>query len=167
VLVSLGLSDAGITGRVIATINHLTGNLVTDIALGPGGISEPGIRARIAEGARLQLHVAVSRMADLMTVADVAIGGFGSTTWERCCLGLPTIGFVLADNQAHIAEGIVCANAALLVSDPTDAEGLSKALERLLHDASLRIAMAAAAANICDGHGAHRAAQAILELTKH
>jgi UDP-2,4-diacetamido-2,4,6-trideoxy-beta-L-altropyranose hydrolase len=164
-LVSPGLSDAGITSQIVAAISALTTGVDIDVVLGPGAASEPDIRARIAEGERLRLHVAVSRMAELMATADIAIGGFGSTTWERCCLGLPTIGLVLADNQAQIAKVVGHANAALVVSDPTDVRGLQTALARLLQDTSLRIAMADAAADICDGLGARRVAQVTLALT--
>lgn len=43
--------------------------------------------------------VGVSDMAQLMADSDLAIGAAGATTWERCCLGLPTIAVALADNQ--------------------------------------------------------------------
>ncbi len=44
-------------------------------------------------------HVQTNQMAELMTVADLAIGAGGSTTWERCCLGLPTLTICTAENQ--------------------------------------------------------------------
>ncbi len=44
-------------------------------------------------------HVQTSRMAELMAVADLAIGAGGSTTWERCCLGVTTLTICVADNQ--------------------------------------------------------------------
>lgn len=44
-------------------------------------------------------HVQTDRMAELMAAADLAVGAGGSSTWERCCLGLPTLAFCTADNQ--------------------------------------------------------------------
>ena len=60
----------------------------------------------------VNLHVGVRNMAELMSQVDFAIGACGSTTWERCCLGLPSLLFVLAKNQERIcndlsADGIV------------------------------------------------------------
>jgi UDP-2,4-diacetamido-2,4,6-trideoxy-beta-L-altropyranose hydrolase len=46
-----------------------------------------------------EVKINVSNMAELMANADLAIGAAGSTTWERCCLGLPTLAIVVADNQ--------------------------------------------------------------------
>lgn len=43
-------------------------------------------------------------VAKLMAKADLAIGAPGSMTWERCCLGLPTIAIVIADNQIPISK---------------------------------------------------------------
>lgn len=53
-----------------------------------------------------QVLVNVSNMAELMVNHDLAIGAAGSTAWERCCLGLPTIMICMADNQKMIAKGL-------------------------------------------------------------
>lgn len=44
-------------------------------------------------------HVQTNRMAELMAAADLSIGAGGGATWERCCLGLPTIAISTAENQ--------------------------------------------------------------------
>lgn len=41
-----------------------------------------------------------------MAAADLAIGGGGSASWERCCLGLPALLVALADNQINIAKAL-------------------------------------------------------------
>lgn len=43
-------------------------------------------------------------LAALMLKADLSIGACGTTTWERCCLGLPTIVITVAENQRQIAK---------------------------------------------------------------
>lgn len=48
----------------------------------------------------------VSNMAQLMADSDLAIGAAGSSSWERCCLGLPTIQIILASNQEIIAKSL-------------------------------------------------------------
>ena len=59
----------------------------------------------------------VADMASLMVSADLAIGGAGGTSWERCCLGLPSLLLVLADNQASAARAMDDANVAVLLGD--------------------------------------------------
>lgn len=52
----------------------------------------------------VEIKVNVENMAQLMSDSDLCIGAAGSTTWERCCLGVPTIIFVLAENQKFSAS---------------------------------------------------------------
>ncbi len=62
-----------------------------------------------------EVKVGVSNMAELMANSDLAIGAAGATSWERCCLGLPTIMIVLAENQKRIASELEAAGAALFM----------------------------------------------------
>ena len=39
-----------------------------------------------------------------MRQADLSIGAGGVMSWERCCLGLPTVTIGIAENQADVAE---------------------------------------------------------------
>src|SRR4029079_4764741 len=61
------------------------------------------------------VRVAVDEMAALMAESDLAIGAAGVTSWERCCLGLPALVLVLADNQRKSAEALHEAGAAYLL----------------------------------------------------
>ena len=47
------------------------------------------------------LYCDVDNMEQLMISSDLAIGAGGTTTWERCCLGLPSIVSIIADNQTE------------------------------------------------------------------
>jgi UDP-2,4-diacetamido-2,4,6-trideoxy-beta-L-altropyranose hydrolase len=49
-------------------------------------------------------HVQTDNMAELMAAADMSIGAGGVATWERCCLGLPTLALCTADNQQRQVE---------------------------------------------------------------
>lgn len=46
----------------------------------------------------------VDNIAEFMNEADLALGAGGTTTWERCFLGLPTIVTAIAENQVGICE---------------------------------------------------------------
>ncbi|TBU91623.1 UDP-2,4-diacetamido-2,4,6-trideoxy-beta-L-altropyranose hydrolase [Stutzerimonas kirkiae] len=51
----------------------------------------------------IRVLVGVNDMAQIMADSDLAIGAAGATSWERCCLGLPTAMMVVADNQRYAA----------------------------------------------------------------
>ena len=95
----------------------------------------------------VEVRVNVVDMAHLMADSDLAIGAAGSTAWERCCLGLPSIMRVLADNQRFIAEQLHEAGAAMVL----DQASFCSRIE------SLPLAqMSVSAARIVDGLGAAR-----------
>lgn len=101
-----------------------------------------------------EVLVGVTNMAELMTESDLAIGAAGATSWERCCLGLPTILLVLADNQKQVALALQEAGAAEVVSvDSSLDHGLKEAVRRIMTTPGLLTAMARTAADIVDGHG--------------
>ena len=52
-------------------------------------------------------------MAELMTLADLAVGAAGASSYERAVLGLPSIVVTLADNQAGIAKALFAAGVAV------------------------------------------------------
>jgi UDP-2,4-diacetamido-2,4,6-trideoxy-beta-L-altropyranose hydrolase len=75
--------------------------------------------------------VNVNDMAKHMADSDLAIGAAGSTSWERCCLGLPTLMVVLADNQSGIAMALDRAGAAMTLA-LTNLEQLTEQLQDVI-----------------------------------
>ena len=98
--------------------------------------------------------VGVSDMAQLMADSDLAIGAAGATSWERCCVGLPTIMLVLAANQCNVAQGLERASAVLVLKDTEEiSDRLPVLLNGLVSSPSLLAEMSEAAASIVDGRG--------------
>jgi UDP-2,4-diacetamido-2,4,6-trideoxy-beta-L-altropyranose hydrolase len=105
---------------------------------------------------KTEVLVNVRDMERLMANSDVAIGAAGSTSWERCALGLPTLLIVLAANQEVVARALQQFGAAKVLSEPDRiVPDLPVALARLKQSDSLKD-MAAAAASIIDGRGVQR-----------
>lgn len=96
----------------------------------------------------------VSNMAELMANSDLAIGAAGSTSWERCCLGLPTIMLVLAENQKTIALNLEKNCAALTVILDTCFElSILTAVNKFIVSPVLLKEVSCASASILDGLG--------------
>ena len=166
-LVSLGLTDLdGITGRVVERLRPKVSEVGIDIVLGADAPSLASLTKIARRDTRILLHIDTPHMARLTAEADVAIGAAGSSAWERCTLGLPTLMLVVAENQRAAANSLAEREAALVVdADATDFDALfDRALTRLTTDAALRRQMAAASAEICDGQGAPRVAEAFLKM---
>lgn len=107
-LVFFGGSDlSNETARALQAIQHIKSRTLTaDVVLGKNNPYKDELKARYAEDERIHFHIHVDYMARLMNRADVCIGAGGSTTWERCYLGLPTIMMTVAKNQEEIARDL-------------------------------------------------------------
>jgi UDP-2,4-diacetamido-2,4,6-trideoxy-beta-L-altropyranose hydrolase len=162
-LVSMGGVDkdnyTGIVLQALATCGLPADFEITVIM----GAHAPHLYDIWQQARQLPLHidvkVGVSDMAELMSYTDFAIGAAGGTAWERCCLGLPTILMILAENQRSGAEALAKAGAAILVNAAPSNEAmlvsLQSGVERLV-DPQLRLGMSRCASTITDGRGANR-----------
>jgi len=54
----------------------------------------------------MQLHSDLPTLAPLMAQSDLIIGAGGATTWERCCLGLPSLVVTVAKNQELLNDDL-------------------------------------------------------------
>ena len=96
----------------------------------------------------------VMNMAEIMSKSDLCIGAAGSSSWERCCLGLPTISLAIADNQISILDELeknACTVASIVDRIFVDFDNLlSKGQEQKLRRLSLN------SAKLSDGDGVRR-----------
>lgn len=163
-LVSLGLTDpGGITLRIVTSLLPLGADLVLDVVVGPRAPSLPGLMEISAADPSVTTHVDPPDVAGLMAAADLAVGAGGTTSWERCCLGLPSVIIQLADNQAPNIVMLTGMGAAVLASAAGE-PGVAVQLRALRADGRRRRAMSLNAARLCDGDGAGRVADAALKM---
>lgn len=109
------------------------------------------------------VFINVNNMAQIMAQADVAIGAAGSTSWERCCLGLPTLLLILAENQKNIAEQLYSIGAAhYLQCDHINVKNIQTFFEFIDRENHLQ-QMSNQAAMIVDGEGVGRVLRYITE----
>jgi UDP-2,4-diacetamido-2,4,6-trideoxy-beta-L-altropyranose hydrolase len=159
-LISMGGSDPGNeTSKVLGGLRvKWESRWTVDIVIGSGNPHAKSVEEACRRLPNAKLHVQTSKMAELMLAADCAINAGGSTTWERCCLGLPALVTVVSDDQAAIAESVAKAGAQILMGWDTDltTDDYAQAIGALTSQQLCE--MSAAAAEICDGLGADRVA---------
>jgi UDP-2,4-diacetamido-2,4,6-trideoxy-beta-L-altropyranose hydrolase len=124
------------------------------------GAAAPALAAVRAQASAMrwptEVQVGVDDMAALMAESDLAIGAAGGTAWERCCLGLPSLVVVLADNQQLAAQALDRAGAAVLLGDAEQvAQRLPAILQRLASPGELA-RLTRACSRVTDGRGAER-----------
>ena len=110
-----------------------------------------------------EVRIDITDMAQVMVDSDLAIGAAGSTSWERCCLGLPTLLVVLADNQKSAA--LHMSRIGISHTLRLD-QALSSTLHHLLSEAATQpgwlSAMSSKAAAVTDGIGSELVVDAMM-----
>lgn len=100
---------------------------------------------------------AVNNMAQLMADSDFAIGAAGATSWERCCLGLPTAMLVLADNQRFAARLLAQARVVRMLDLTENFQNdLSQMIREMSSSKASLAALSDTASGVTDGNGAMR-----------
>ena len=120
ILIAMGGVDSeNVTQKVLFTLEHKTNlNLKSiTVVLGPHAPWLQDVKL-FSKSMRIPTKVlhSVQNIAELMSSSDVSVGAGGSTTWERCALGLPSILICIADNQKSLLEAIDKYHAGLTVS---------------------------------------------------
>lgn len=122
VLVSFGGVDVNnYTEPVIQALSRIEGIQSVDIVIGDQHPFKKEIINKCANY-NFKLHIQTEKIAELITRSDFAIGASGSTTWERCCLGLPSLVIPIAENQKAIAIGAKILKVHDLLEIETDVE---------------------------------------------
>jgi len=105
VLVYFGGADVeNFTGRILDALLFDFEQVHFDIVVDQNHQSLKDICAAADGRPNTSLHVAIPTLAKLIMKADLAIGAAGTTSWERCCLALPTIAISIAENQKLVAK---------------------------------------------------------------
>ncbi len=126
------------------------------------------LRAECARWPNIRLTLDLPDLAGFFARHDLQIGAGGGATWERCCIGVPTIGVAVASNQLAVIPGLqqlgAIRSARLPGTDPCrdPAPSLAQVLMELLRDSEARERLGCAAAMLVDGRGAQRVALALL-----
>jgi len=163
ILVSMGLTDpGGITEKVLNAVPEADTGMSVDVVAGSRAPGLPAVQELAARHPNVTVHIDAADICSLMIAADLAIGGAGTTTWERCCLGLPTIIWILADNQRLVANALGKIGAAYVVDD---LNAFAEALAKMLRSPTSRQSLSAAAAALTDGHGTDRIVDSINSKT--
>lgn len=152
-----GVDASNLTGKAIeAVVRAGFEGLRVDVVIGAQHPCANEIEA-LCKRFQYTFHAQVDQIGRLMAAADVAIGAGGSSTWERCCLGLPTFAICTASNQNKqlsdaAFEGLLYSP--LLSGDMTAA--ISRHLISLAENSSLRRSISAKGMLLVDGRGVAR-----------
>ncbi len=155
-----GVDQPNATGQVLQALKTCTlpADCRITVVMGPTAPWLQNVRELAAQMPwPTEVVVNINDMAQRMADSDLAIGAAGSTSWERCCLGLPTLMVVLAENQEEAAVHLQHAGAAnCLEFSGLLHQDLHAQLQGLIDQQEQLGQLSACAGAITDGLGVER-----------
>jgi len=164
ILVFFGMADganlAGLTVSAVLALGRT--DIALDVVVHPDSRHAGALRKQAEEHPNIVLHDPKPSLAPLMMKADLAVGAGGATSWERCCLGLPSLVITLAENQKEIAATLDQRGCIVWLGhqDAVSQDALTSALRELLAD-GLIADMSRRCLAVVDGRGADRVADVV------
>ncbi len=166
ILISFGSSDpSNETMKVLDAINQLDNKQIKmDFVLGISGNTSKSMKKLCSKTSNITCHYQSTNIAQLMKKADLSIGAGGSTTWERCCLGLPAIVSISSDNQKKLTEAVAKNGCSINLGlvNKLSSKDYQKAINNI--DSLSLTRMSQKCIQLVDGNGVYRVVDVLLSM---
>jgi UDP-2,4-diacetamido-2,4,6-trideoxy-beta-L-altropyranose hydrolase len=168
ILVFMGGADSkNITSKTLRAI-HMLGlsDIAIDVVIGNLNPYHDEIKTHASHMPNTNCHLNIENMAEMMVVADLCIGGCGTATWERCCVGLPTISIILAENQKSISDSLHKEGAIINLGwyyNVTE-KNIKEVVEGLIDNPQKMVSMSDKSRMLVDGKGVGRVVDTISSI---
>jgi UDP-2,4-diacetamido-2,4,6-trideoxy-beta-L-altropyranose hydrolase len=162
-----GVDSKNITSKALRAIQMLDrSDIVIDVVIGNLNPYHDEIKILTSKIPNTSCHHNVENMAELMASADLCIGAGGTTTWERCCAGLPTIAIILAENQKNISESLDKEGALINLGwyHNVTENNIKEGIEGLIDNPQKMVSMSGKSRRLVDGEGVNRVCDAIISM---
>ena len=115
----------------------LPDNIEIEVVVGLGFAHLKRVEDQIASlPIKISLDVGANNMASRIAEADLGIGAIGVSTWERYCLGLPTVNLITEVHQLGVIDVLQKERFSGVLDSSTMASELAPFLKKLIFDQS-------------------------------
>jgi len=161
IMISAGGADPEhVTEKIMESISPEHLNIRFHFVVGALNPRLSEIKKKAENNTNVVLHINERHMSDLMKKCDLAISAAGTTLYELCATGIPTITYILADNQLLAAEKFdkegIMSNAGDCRGNVDFIGNIEKILQHLIGNINLRKEMSYQMQVLVDGNGATR-----------
>ncbi len=164
-----GADPEHMAARILAALDE-EGDLIHEVCfhfvLGSIAPDIEAFEERASDDNNVVVHQGIEDMATFMCAMDAAVSASGTTLYELCACGIPTVNYCLSDDQYAPAHSFSSEGAMLFGGDYRDERKsltpLVSALSDLCSDTALRRSLRKASAKVVDGEGSKRLARLFL-----
>lgn len=106
VLVYFGGADvSNLTSKTISALAQINNPSISiQVVLANNSHQLDYVKTVVSEHKNISLHDHIPSLAQTLSMTDIAVGGGGTTNWERICLGVPSLVVTMGINQEPIAK---------------------------------------------------------------
>lgn len=148
-----GVDADNVTTTVLDALDGFAGTI--EVVTTSGNPHLATLRAR--DG--IALSIDLPDLAAFFARHDLQVGAGGGASWERCCIGAPTLALAVAENQQEVIPHLASLGA--VATCPLDCDAIHEAIATLIADPARRANLSATARTLVDGLGARRVALAM------
>jgi len=164
-----GVDPDNMTGKALEALSASEFSHVhVDIVIGAANPHRETISQGVKQRSLTTLHVQVENIAELMAQADLALCAGGTTTWERFCLGLPSLVVTIADNQVPFTRDLHEDGLLRWVgtSLDVDVQTLHKGISKALQDTDRNRQETELGMRLVDGNGVQKVVEVITKANQ-
>lgn len=153
-----GTDPGGVSARVLTACRSAGFTGPVEVVSTSANPHLTGLREACQRDGQATLTLDQPDLAAFFARHDLQIGAGGGATWERCCIGAPTVALALVANQSAVVPGLAALGAVRAADEAT----LPDVLRELIANPAARQSLAERAAALVDGRGTQRVALALL-----
>jgi UDP-2,4-diacetamido-2,4,6-trideoxy-beta-L-altropyranose hydrolase len=166
VMLFFGASDpTNETERALKALSRIKDSkFKIDLVVGAANPNKTRVLSLAQTMPNVTTHEWVPSISALMRESNLFLGSGGVTTWERCCMGLPSVVIAVAQNQVEQSatlarEGVI---AYLGTSEETSEDAIYQAVASLWTNPQALQAYREKCGNVVDGLGTSRVARTMM-----
>lgn len=157
VLVMFGGTDPdNLTLKTLELVCNRSDISRVNIIIGEGALHLNSVKEFCEKKSECFIHISPNNIAEIMLDSTLAIGAAGTTSWERCALGLPAVVVIQADNQRQIARELEMAGAINCLEPKELESSLNARIDYWFYTGVLQEDITRKCLNICDAQGSQR-----------
>ena len=153
-----GVDAPNATGRVLAELSSATDReLRIRVVVGSQNPNRADLVQRF-QGENVEFAEPADSMFAHLIGSDIALGAGGTATWERLCVGIPSISIAIAENQVKLSQELGVRGCLRFLGrlDETPSGSIREAVDALASDRLACEAMSLKGRTLVDGYGTAR-----------
>lgn len=169
IMITTGGSDPyNCTGKLLEILleDKETANIRYNVILGSGFVRKDEIQRMADKNSNIVLYIDPKCMTEIICRSDLAISSGGSTLYELCCCGTPTMAFIMADNQKGIVD--MLSDDGYIQSlgwyNEIENQDIPQQVYKLIMSFEKRMDYSQKMQSLIDGRGANRIAKEIIDI---